>query len=194
MNTTSSSLLDRLKHAKPDSSEWQKVQDIYRPLIHSWLSRTPGIRDEADDLTQETLVVLFRELPSFERRRLGSFRAWLRQIAVNRVRSFWHAKQKRRTAGIGDDPDQFLSQLEDSKSDLSRQWDRDHDEHVFQKLLAVVESDFEPQTWRAFNRFAIEGESAASVALELGMSQSAVVQAKFRVLKRLRQEAGEFLD
>jgi RNA polymerase sigma-70 factor, ECF subfamily len=194
MNTTSSSLLDRLKHAKPDASDWHKVQDIYRPLIHSWMARVPGVRDEADDLTQEAIVVLFRELPSFERRRLGSFRAWLRQIAVNRVRSFWKARQKRPAAGIGGATDQFLSQLEDPKSELSRQWDRDHDEHVFQKLLAVVESDFKPQTWQAFNRFALDREPAATVALELGMSEIAVVQAKSRVLKRLREEAGEFMD
>jgi hypothetical protein len=32
------------------------------------------------------------------------------------------------------------------------------------------------------------------VAPELGMSVNAVIQAKSRILKRLRQEAGEFLD
>jgi DNA-directed RNA polymerase specialized sigma subunit len=32
------------------------------------------------------------------------------------------------------------------------------------------------------------------MAEELGMSESAVVQAKSRVLKRLREEAGDLLD
>jgi uncharacterized protein (TIGR03000 family) len=31
---------------------------------------------------------------------------------------------------------------------VSQQWDRDHDTHVFQKLLAIVQPDFEPNTWR----------------------------------------------
>jgi RNA polymerase sigma-70 factor (ECF subfamily) len=194
MNTTSSSLLDRLKQAKPDAVEWHKIQDIYQPLIHSWLTRFPGIRDEADDLTQEVLIVLIRELRSFERQRHGSFRAWLRRIAANRVRTFCRARHKQPAGGGGGDADQHLSQLEDPRSELSRQWDREHDTHVFQKLLAIVQPDFEPNTWRAFLRFAIDGLPAASVAATLGMSESAVLQAKFRVLKRLREEAGEFLD
>jgi RNA polymerase sigma-70 factor (ECF subfamily) len=194
MNTTSASMLDRLKHAKPDAAEWRGLQDIYLPLIRFWLSRVPGLRDEADDLAQEVLVVLFRELPAFERQRHGSFRAWLRTIAVNRIRSFWKARQKRPVAGLGDQADQLLAQLADSNSEQARQWDREHDQHVFQKLLAIVQSDFEPKTWQAFTRFALDGSPAADVALELGMSHGAVAQAKFRVLKRLRQEAGELID
>jgi hypothetical protein len=49
--------------------------------------------------------------------------------------------------------------------------------------------DFDPQTWLAFTRFALDGLSAADVARELAISVSKVVQAKFRVLKRLREEA-----
>ena len=87
-----------------------------------------------------------------------------------------------------------MAQLADSDSDLARQWDREHDRHVLQKLLAIVRPDFEAKTWRAFTRFALEDMPAAQVAGELGMSESAVVQAKFRILKRLREEAGELLD
>jgi len=194
MTATPLSLLERLKHAGPDASDWQRLQEIYPPLIRSWLARVPGIRDETDDLTQEVLVVLFRELSSFERRRDGSFRAWLRQITVNRVRAFQKARQRRPVAGLGEAADQLLAQLEDSDSNLARQWDRDYDAHVFQKLLALVRGDFEPNTWKAFQRFAIDGQPSAHVARELEMSESAVVQAKSRVLKRLRQEAGDLLE
>lgn len=194
MNTTSLSLLERLKHAKSDASEWRRLRDIYSPMIRHWLSRHTDLHDEVDDLTQEVLVVLFRELPSFERRRDGSFRAWLRQITVNRMRACCKARLKQPLATGGPEIDQLLAQLADPNSDLSRQWDQDHDKHVFQKLLAVVAADFEPGTWQAFTRFAVAGQPAAQVALELGVSESAVVQAKFRILKRLREEAGELLD
>ena len=193
MNTTSLGLLDRLKHAKPDAAEWRRLQDIYVPLIRSWLARVPGLRDEADDLAQEVLVVVFRELPAFERRRDGSFRAWLRQITVNRIRTFGKARHKQPLAGLGQQADQLIAQLADPNSDLARRWDRDHDQHVFQKLLAVVQADFEPKTWQAFTHFAMEGRPAAQVAGALEMSESAVIQAKFRVLKRLREEAGDLL-
>lgn len=194
MNTTSLSLLDRLKHAKPDAAEWHRLHDMYRPLIHHWLSQLPGLRDEIDDLTQEVLLVLFRELPSFERRRHGSFRAWLRQIAVNRMWTFCKTRRRSPRLPSAVTVEQLLTQLEDPNSELARQWDRDHDQHVFDKLLAHVQPDFAPATWQAFTRFALDGQSAARVAKELGMSESAIVQAKSRVLKRLREEAGDLMD
>jgi hypothetical protein len=40
----------------------------------------------------------------------------------------------------------------------------------------------------------VEGRPAAQVAGEQGVTESAVVHAKFRILKRLRKEAGELLD
>lgn len=192
MYTTSLSLLERLRVAKPDAAEWRRLHDVYLPVICGWLARVPGLREEAQDLSQEILTVVFRELPSFERRRDGSFRAWLRQITVNRTRSFF--KTRRLPLAGGGQAEDFLAQLEDPNSDLARQWDQDHDRHVFQKLLATVQGDFEPATWLAFTRFAVEGCAAARVAEELGMSESAVMQAKFRVVKRLREEAGELLD
>ena len=194
MNTTSLGLLDRLRRATPDAADWRRLQDVYLPLIRHWLSRLPGLHDEIDDLTQEVLVVLFRELPAFERRRHGSFRAWLRQITVNRTRVFYRQRRKLPLAGGGTEAEKHLTQLEDPRSDLAQQWDREHDKHVFQKLLAQVQADFKPSTWQAFTRFALDGQAAARVAEELGISESAVVQSKSRVLKRLRQEAGDLMQ
>jgi RNA polymerase sigma-70 factor (ECF subfamily) len=192
MIPTSLSLLDRLRQAGSGHPDWQRLDDLYRPLIRSWLTRVPGLGDDVDDLTQEVLLVLIRELPRFERRRDGSFRAWLRQITVNRVRGCLNGRRRRprQVAAAGDaDADDFLTRLEDPEGDLSLQWDDDHDRHVFGKLLALVRPDFQPVTWDAFTRFALEGVPAAEVADELGTTEAVVFQAKFRVLKRLREEA-----
>src|ERR1700730_10504684 len=94
MNTTSLGLLERLKRAPPGAAEGRKLQDIYLPLVRSWLARVPGLGEEADDLAQEVLVVLMRELATFERIRDGSFRAWLRQITVNRIRAFTRTRRR----------------------------------------------------------------------------------------------------
>jgi RNA polymerase sigma-70 factor, ECF subfamily len=194
VNLTSESLLERLKHAGPDAPDWHRLHDLYLPLIRSWLSHVPGIGDEVDDLAQEVLVVVLRELPKFERRRDGAFRAWLRQITVNRIRAFWKSKRRQPITGGNDEVDYLLSQLADSTSDLARQWDRDHDNHVLQQLLSRVKGDFEPATWESFVRFALQGRPAAKVALELGVSENSVVLAKFRILKRLREEAADLID
>jgi RNA polymerase sigma-70 factor, ECF subfamily len=192
MNVTSVSLLERLKNARPDASDWTRVQGIYLPLIERWLGRVPGLGDEAADLAQEVFLVMVRELPRFERKREGSFRAWLRKVTVNKVRS--HRKRRKRQPALASDPtEDFLGRLADPGGDLALEWDQEHDRHVFQKLLGIVESDFNATTFEAFRRFALDDVPAARVAAELGLSVNAVLQAKSRVLRRLREEAGEFL-
>jgi RNA polymerase sigma-70 factor, ECF subfamily len=192
MTPTSVSLLDRLKAAGPAASDWNRLQGIYLPLISRWLSRVPGLGVEADDLAQEVFVVVIREIPRFQRQREGSFRAWLRQVTVNKVRTH-RRRVHRRPAVSRDATDGFLNSLADPNGELAREWDLDHDRHVFEKLLAVVQPDFSSSTWEAFRRFAIDGLPAARVAEETGLSVNAILQAKSRILKRLREEAGELL-
>jgi RNA polymerase sigma-70 factor (ECF subfamily) len=194
MASTPVSLLDRLKSAKPDAAEWRRLQDIYLPLIRSWLARVPALGDEFLDLSQEIFFVVIRELPKFERQREGSFRAWLRRVTVNRVRTWSKQRGRRPVAGAGDGIDAFLDQLEAPSGGLTQQWNEEHDRHVFQKLVEGLSEEFTPTTWSAFREFALGGRPASMVATELGISENAVLLAKSRVLKRLRAEAAGLLD
>src|SRR5206468_872600 len=62
------------------------------------------------------------------------------------------------------------------------------------RLLEVAEPEFAPSTWQAFQRLAVDGRPAAEVAAELGTTVNAVLLAKSRVLRRLRQEARGLVD
>ena len=88
----------------------------------------------------------------------------------------------------------MLDQLEDPASDLSRRWDREHDEFVLHRLLDLIEPDFRPATWQAFRRQVIDGASAETVAAELGLTVNAVLIAKSRVLSHLRRNAEGLVD
>jgi len=192
VNPTSVSLLDRLREARPDDPDWLRLEEIYQPLIRRWLSRVPGLGDESADLTQEVFLVMVRDIPRFERRREGSFRAWVRQVTVNVVRN--HRKRQFRKRAVGLDAcDAFLDGLAEPNSELAREWDLDHDRHIFQKLQTAVQPAFAPATWEAFRRFGLDGLPAAKVAAELGLTVNAVTLAKSRILKRLREEAGDLL-
>lgn len=193
MSTTSHSLLERLKAARPDDSDWVRLQKIYLPMIRKWIARVPGLSDEMEDIAQEVMAVLSREIGQFERRREGSFRAWLRQVVVFRMRS-WRRSQRRRPALGLDLAEGFLDELADPNGDLAREWDLDHDRHVFAKLMAIIGPDFSPSTWEAFRLYALEGRDADDVARDLGMTRDAVTRAKSRILKRLRTEAGDLLE
>src|SRR5262249_1904067 len=149
---------------------------------------------DADDLIQEVLVVVFREVAGFRRRGTGAFRAWLRTILVHRARDYFRASRRRPAAAGGSDFLHGLEELEEPESARSRVWDREHDQHVAAALLRLVERDFAPATWQAFRRQVLDGEPAARVAEELGLSLNSVLLAKSRVLKRLRQESAGFVE
>lgn len=85
----------------------------------------------------------------------------------------------------------LLDRLELDRPESS-DWNPLH--RVVAKLLAVVPSDFKRTTWEAFRRFGVDGEPADRVEEELGLSENAMVLANSRVLKRLREKAGDLLE
>ena len=181
MTATSASLLDRLK-GDPQSSAWQRLVEIYEPLVRGWLRRQHLIESDSDDLVQEVMTVVVRRLPEFEHNgRIGAFRTWLKTITTNCLRDHWRSGRRRPTATGDSDFQQLLAQLEDPTSSLSKTWDQDHDRHVTRQLLQKLRGDFEPTTWRAFQRTALDGVPAAQAAEELGITSNAVFIAKSRV-------------
>jgi RNA polymerase sigma-70 factor, ECF subfamily len=193
MADTPISLLERLR-LQPDSPSWQRFVDLYTPLIRDWLRRYALQPCEADDIVQEVLAVLVRELPQFRHDlRRGAFRRWLRRILVNRLRVHWRDNRVRPITGSAGAED-ILMQLEDPESSLSRLWDQEHDRHVAHRLLALIAHEFEPDTWQAFHLLVLDGKSTADVAAQLGISVNAARIAKSRVLSRFRQEVDGLID
>jgi RNA polymerase sigma-70 factor (ECF subfamily) len=187
------SLLDRLTD-RADAEAWQRFVALYTPFIRGWLRRDPKLLADADDLVQEVLAAASRDLPGFERRRPGSFRAWLRTITVNRIRAHWKSRRADPLAQPGRQSGDLLAQLADPASPLSRQWDQEHDIHVAHRLLEQVAPDFEPSTFRAFEQVTLHERKSADVAVELNLSRNAVLLAKSRVLQRLRELGRGLLD
>jgi RNA polymerase sigma-70 factor (ECF subfamily) len=194
MALTSASLLERLQRGA-DEDAWRRLVEIYTPLIQGWLRRQAALQaGDADDLTQEVLAALLQHLPKFEHnQRAGAFRAWLRTLTVNRLRDFWR-RQQARGRPLPTDPARLLAEWEDPASGLTRLWEQEHDRHVAATLLERVRGEFTPKTWEAFCGVALEGRRAAAVAAALGLTANAVLIAKSRVLRRLREEGCGLID
>jgi RNA polymerase sigma-70 factor (ECF subfamily) len=190
---TSLTWLGRLTD-NPSEGDWKKLLDEYGPLLRSWLTRAGVPFADHDDLSQEVLIVLVREVSGFERRGPGAFRAWLRTILYNRIRDYFRARSNRVSAVGGSDAWNRLDELTDPDSGISKLWDQEYDEHIAARTLERVRVDFTPTTWEAFTRQVIEGRPACDVAKELGISRNAVLVAKSRVLTRIRTELAGLLD
>jgi RNA polymerase sigma-70 factor (ECF subfamily) len=183
---TSVTLLQSLVRA-PSCADWQRIVHLYHPLLTAWCRRAGVAGADCDDVVQDVLIVVFHRASQFTRERPGAFRAWLRTILENHLRNYFR-KPANRVASIA------LESLTDDHSDLARLHDREHNEHLARKLMERVQNDFSTLTWTAFCEIALEGRSPAEVGRRLNISTSTAIQAKFRVLRRLRQESREWFE
>jgi RNA polymerase sigma-70 factor (ECF subfamily) len=189
-SATSLTLLERARAADPDA--WQRLVSLYSPLVFSWMRRAGlGEADAADQL-QEVWQSVAGALDRFQRDAdRGTFRGWLWTIARNRIRYYFRALRGQPTAAGGTDACHMLQNVpEQEPADESGV----EDHRLLQSALALIRAEFEDRTWRAFWGMAVDGRSAADVGRELGLAANAVYQAKFRVLRRLRQEMAGLLD
>lgn len=183
--STSSSLLRRA--LARDADAWCRLSAIYAPLVYRWARQGHLQSQDAADVVQEVFRNVASHLADFHRDRPGdSFRGWLFSITRNKVRDHY----RRLVARHEDDGSAAQTRLlimadpasDDSLPPVSERLELAH------RLLSVVEGDFEPRTWQAFWRTAVDGLAARDAADELGVSLGAVYTAKSRVLARLREE------
>ena len=178
-----------------DDADWSRLVEVYSPLLRAWLLRYDVQAADADDLVQEVLLVVHRELPSFQHNRQpGAFRSWLRRIVVYRLRNFWRSRGRLVAVGSDSELEERLRQLEDDSSVLSQHWDPEHNLAVVRKLLEMLESRFTESTRLVFRRLVLDEADADTVAAETGQSLNAIFTAKSRVLRELRRLGAGMVD
>ena len=188
MHTTPISLLMRLKQPQADTA-WQRLVELYTPLLFSW-ARRAGMRPPDDaDLVQDVFAVLVKKLPEFEYDPGKSFRSWLRTVVLNR----WRDLQRRKVAAKGNPGEFDIVELPDPDGDGDF-WQREHHQQLAAHALRIMQAEFEESTWKACWETVVLGKPVADVAAALGISRNAVHVAKCRVLRRLKQELSGFLD
>lgn len=187
---TSLSLLERVRANEAES--WHKLVNLYSPLVFFW-ARRGGLRDsDAADVVQDVWQSVSAALTRFERDgQTGNFRGWLWAITRNKLHDHFRARQGKAEAAGGSEARQWLENIAESEPlDESGA----EDQGLLHRTLELIRGEFEERTWRAFWRMTVENRSAADVGQELGLNANAVHQAKFRVLRRLREEMAGLVE
>jgi RNA polymerase sigma-70 factor, ECF subfamily len=192
MEPTSISLIDRLQQERRHD-DWTRFVELYQPFIRRFIKLDATLSADAEDVCQEVMRKIVSHLPDFKRIRDGSFRCWLKTITVNEVRYYWRRRLRGRKSDVVSQRIP-LESLADPTDSLSQEWDREHGLHVLGRLQKLVEPEFSPTTWRAFQLRVLEEKASDEVASMLQITRNAVDIAKSRVLARLRKEAIGFLD
>src|SRR5262245_20951460 len=121
---TRKSLLSRLR-AWDDEESWQAFFNTYWKLIYGVATRA-GLSDaEAQDIVQETIISVARQMPNFKYdSSQGSFKSWLSLITKRRISDFLRKKYRQpkigellpaessRTAQLERIPDDSMALLE----------------------------------------------------------------------------------
>lgn len=187
---TSSSLLERVRANDP--AAWQRLVDLYRPLVLYWCGRGGVRSSDAEDVAQDAFAAAANGLPRFRHDRPGdTFRGWLRGIVRNCVALYFRRRVGQPEAAGGSDAWQELQAVADPLPEPGN--DAVEIEQLYRRALDLVRDEFEERTWQAFWRTAVDGRPPAALATELGMTPAAIRQAKSRVLRRLKQELGDVL-
>jgi len=193
-SSTSRTLLERVR--ADDAAAWDRLVRLYAPLVFYWCRRW-GLQDEdAADVFQEVFLAVATHIGDFQKRQPGdTFRGWLRTITSNKILDLFR-RRRRDPGGVGGSEAQdrlavLPAPLVPEEPSVA---DSQAERGLFYRALEGVRAEFEPRTWQAFWKTAVEGRAAPDVADALGMSPGAVRVAKSRVLHRLRAELGDLME
>ena len=193
IGSTSRSLLERLRADETDA--WDRLVELYAPLVLYWCRRSPLNDQDAADVFQEVFQTVATRIQDFRKREQGdSFRGWLRTITRSKIVDH-HRRGKRQPRGVGGSSVQRRwNEVEAHEPQEDSADDRVVMSDLLRSALERIREHFRETTWRAFWGTAIDGRPHRDVAEELGLSPGAARVAKSRVLQRLRAELGELTD
>jgi RNA polymerase sigma factor (sigma-70 family) len=212
---TRRSLLSRLRDWD-DGASWQEFFDTYGRLIYQ-TARKAGLTDaEAQDVVQETIILVARKMPGFQYDPvLGSFKGWLRMLTRRRIEK----QLRRRLPGAGrtgavagefegqgcslggpgaEGPrTATIERIPDPKgTDDERQWDGDWEQNLWAAAVERVKRRVKPKQYQIFDLCALKEWPVGEVARALNVSAAVVYVTKHRVgalikkeLQRLRKES-----
>jgi RNA polymerase sigma factor (sigma-70 family) len=192
-NPTRYSLLSRLQNWD-DQESWRSFFDTYWRLIYSIAIRS-GLTDaEAQDVVQETIICVAKDIKKFKRdRKLGSFKGWLRNLTRWRIadqlrkrppNSFEEeAPSDRNTSGM--EPAELPDPV---NADLENVWDAEWQSNLVEAALERIRRRVKEEHYQIFDLNVIRQWPANKVARLLDVNIAQVYLAKHRILALLKRE------
>jgi RNA polymerase sigma factor (sigma-70 family) len=143
---------------------WEEVVRDHSARVYRLAYRLTGNSHDAEDLTQEVFVRVFRSLPSYTP---GTFEGWLHRITTNLFLDITRRKQRIRFEGLGEEAAARLKGLEPTPSQVFDERHFDHD-------VAAALADLPPEYRAAVVLCDIEGLSYEEIAEALDVKLGTV--------------------
>jgi RNA polymerase sigma-70 factor (ECF subfamily) len=184
---TGSVLLVLLKDPS-DPLAWNTFVERYGPKIYAWCCKWRLQEADAQDVTQNVLTRLVQKLGTFAYDpNKGTFRGWLKTVTYHAWRDYVDSAER---ASPSKRDTEFVRRLEslEARDDLVKSLGEAFDLELLAEAQARVQLRVTPRDWQIFQELAVDGRPGPAVAKELHMTVTAVLMAKSRVQKKLREE------
>jgi RNA polymerase sigma-70 factor (ECF subfamily) len=143
---------------------WEEIVRVHSPRVYRLAYRLTGNPHDAEDLTQEVFVRVFRSLASYTP---GTFEGWLHRITTNLFLDSARRKQRIRFEGLADD---FAQRLPGNDLTPAQAFDARHMDSDVQSALKALPPDYRA----AVVLCDIEGFSYEEIAATLGVKLGTV--------------------
>ena len=194
---TRATLIERLKDWQ-DHSSWQVFFDTYANLIYGVAIRRGLTRLEAQNVVQETMLAVARNMPAFKYDpALGSFKSWLLNMTRWRIRDQFRKRmpleEDRKPAtsqtATGDKDDEAEGEAAiPTSSDLDKIWDAEWENNLLEAAIAKAKRHLDPQQYQIFD-FCVNKEwPPEKVAMTFSIPVGQVYMAKHRVAEKIKLE------
>ena len=186
---TRRSLLTRLRNWD-DQESWRDFFDTYGHFIYR-IARKTGLNDaEAQDVVQDTLLAVARQMPGFQYDpSVGSFKGWLHQITHRRVVDHF---RKRAPESNSDDPvrhGKCLEQFPDpAGTDFATLWEEEWQWHLLHTAMQHVKRRTNPKQFQLFDLYVTKRWPIKVIMSTLGVSAPQIYMAKMRISRMIKAE------
>jgi RNA polymerase sigma factor (sigma-70 family) len=189
---TRSSLLSRLKNAS-DAAGWQFFVDNYGRLLFQFCLRAGLQRQEAEDIVQEVVMAVAKQMPRFEYdRSKGSFKGWLARITRNHIADFLTKKTKEAARRVELPPEQAAAQsaglAAGTSADMDEVWESEWRQHLLDRALRRVQQTVSARSVQIFQLSVVQGWSNEEIAASLRISRAQIYLVRHRVGRLVKRE------
>lgn len=195
MIETNQSLLSRLR-IEDAHDAWQEFFNAYWGAILRYGRKLGLTAHQAEEVLQETMVVLMRVLPRFHYDpRKGRFRNFLLTIVHRRALAVMERNAQRRVVGWGAKLEDVLADPFDNNARAEREARERWQESLLEEAIRRMREDsrLEDKTLAVFESYVIEHRPAEEVARRFGVSENSVYQIRNRLLRRLKAEVATLM-
>lgn len=192
------SLLSRLQNWD-DQASWKEFFDTYWRLIYSIALKSGLTETEAQDVVQETIISVAKNIHKFKRdRALGTFKGWLRNLTRWRIADQLKRRLQPRQenfVAIDDDTDSppEFTQIPDPAGDaLDDIWEKEWRANRFDAAMERVKQKVKEEHFQIFELHVIRQWPPRRVAAALNINVAQVYLAKFRIVALIKKEIRKF--